>query len=1029
MYQSVNLSVPAASHLINISSPIPAMPLQASRRRVFDSVFSYPAAKPISIDSSGAASAAISFPLDTVTTTAHTTGTAAVGPSAAVASIDSPVHATCPSPEAEIAYSTFDEAWHSATAYLSFPDKPLIIEDLQHHGAGAGTGNSNSNRAYGGVVYDGAVADDIGLECEEMYDSGNDDDDDDDGAMEDVYRRYHKRTPAQAVLDNLAFVSSHRYERGLRDLKSWFLQEVRRHFLMNFRSPLSQVCHAAFNSIQLPLAFCIFHGLFVKLTLRFQLLSQKRPNVLRRLVRYLKLAQRVYSVAFEHYVLPYLDEEDRAHGTVQLSREMHSLFQYALPCDTISQLLSEEIFVKSRRILRVYPNARDAPELSSLGGSGAMEIDQDHDGASMAVKTGSGTSATILEDEYTTRCTNVLLHLLGGLQDVGFGGSSAQKSFAHVMNDLLTEFVTGSYSGRWESPSHNQDHLLSWLNDGFTPFVCSVVGVLQCAPQGSNSISTLARDQARWLDIGVSRLGALRVNELFDVIVEWDASRGAIEDLKHYTTNPATRSHLTSAFISTVTQRLLQPGASTIEILQMYVSIIRSFTQLDKRGVLLDRIAKPIRRYLRERDDTVKVVVNALLNNDEHMKNANPSAQQFGAPNTRGSADATLDLSDELAEAHKAASQNEDTGDLDWNDMNWQPDPIDAAADYKKSKHNDVIGSLVSLFESKDTFVEELRKVLGERLLRGKKKDKHELESSVLELMKLRFGDAALQSCEVMLRDVLDFQTFDSYIRMSPEFKVAQSRGMPDFRSRVLSHHYWPTLPNRTLKPPAPVAELQRRYEAGFERLKHSRKLLWVPTLGQAVVHLELEDRTFTDEVAPWQATVIYAFQGPPNTQNPDEGATRTVSDLAKELEMSEPLVRAACVFWAKKQILGEKRRDVYHVRENLAREDDKAREYEATQKEEQEDRGGEQAEADPEALAAVDETMAKMDLYWQFIVGMLTNQGAMPLQRITMMLRMVVPGGFPFKDEELREFLGLMITQRRLELAPGGNYKIVSSG
>lgn len=760
----------------------------------------------------------------------------------------------------------------------------------------------------------------------------------------------------------------------------------------------------------------------MSLTLYCQLIRERPPNVLHRLVRYLKLAQRVYSVTFENYVVPYLDDEDKITGTIQLSREMHSLFHYALPCDSIFQILSDEIFAKARRILRVYPNAREPPELSP-GSSGAMELD--HDEVSMAVKAGSRTSTAIFEDEYMSRCTNVLLRLLRGLQDVGFGGSSAQKSFAHVMNYLLTEFIEDSYSGRWESPSHNQDHLLSWLNDGFTPFVCSVVSVLQCPPHESNPGSTFSRDQARWLDIGVSRLGALRVNELFDVIIEWDASRGAIEDLKYYTTNPATRSHLTSAFTSTVTQRLLQPGASTIEILQMYVSIIRSLTQLDKRGVLLDRVAKPIRRYLRERDDTVKVVVNALLNNDEQMKSAN-SSSQFGAPNTKSSADATLDLSDELAEAHKAASQNEDTGDLDWNDMNWQPDPIDAAPDYKKSKHNDVIGSLVSLFESKEIFVEELRKVLGERLLRGKKKDTHELESSVIEIMKLRFGDATLQACEVMLRDVLEFQSFDAFIRMSPGFRVAQSSGMPDFRSRVLSHHYWPSLPNRTLKPPAPIAELQRRYEIEFEKLKRSRKLHWVPTLGQAVVQIELEDRIFTDEVAPWQATVIYAFQEPANPQNSDEGVTKSVPDLAKELEMPEPLARAACVFWVKKQILGETRRDVYHVRENLAKEDDKAHQHEGTQNEEQEDRVN---VADPDALVAEDETMTRMNLYWQFIMGMLTNQGAMPLPRITMMLRMVVPGGFPFKDEELREFLGLMINKGRLELAPGGNYKLVSPG
>ncbi len=38
--------------------------------------------------------------------------------------------------------------------------------------------------------------------------------------------------------------------------------------------------------------------------------------------------------------------------------------------------------------------------------------------------------------------------------------------------------------------------------------------------------------------------------------------------------------------------------------------------------------------------------------------------------------------------------------------------------DYRKSKNSDVIGSLISLFESRDIFVKEFQKILGERLLK-----------------------------------------------------------------------------------------------------------------------------------------------------------------------------------------------------------------------------------------------------------------------------------------------------------------------
>jgi anaphase-promoting complex subunit 2 len=66
------------------------------------------------------------------------------------------------------------------------------------------------------------------------------------------------------------------------------------------------------------------------------------------------------------------------------------------------------------------------------------------------------------------------------------------------------------------------------------------------------------------------------------------------------------------------------------------------------------------------------------------------------------------------------------------------------------------------------------------------------------------------------------------------------------------------------------------------------------------------------------------------------------------------------------------------------------------------------------------------MVMYSQFVVSMLTNQGAMPLPRIAMMLGIVVPGGFPFSNEELREFLTSMVKGGRLELGHGGAYKAV---
>lgn len=46
-------------------------------------------------------------------------------------------------------------------------------------------------------------------------------------------------------------------------------------------------------------------------------------------------------------------------------------------------------------------------------------------------------------------------------------------------------------------------------------------------------------------------------------------------------------------------RRLLHPGADTKMILQQYVSIIKCLRIIDPQGVLLFKVADPIRRYLR----------------------------------------------------------------------------------------------------------------------------------------------------------------------------------------------------------------------------------------------------------------------------------------------------------------------------------------------------------------------------------------------------------------------------------------------
>ena len=594
------------------------------------------------------------------------------------------------------------------------------------------------------------------------------------------------------------------------------------------------------------------------------------------------------------------------------------------------------------------------------------------------------------------------------LQSVGFGGFQAQRVFAEVMSGILTSHIKSTYAGVWTSPSNVVENLRDWVKDSFSRFVVEILSSMKTTDTGADrSVEVTHADVDRWQELGVNRLGALRTDELFDVIVQWEnGSQGAIEDLKHYVTTPSSRTYLTTTFSNVVSYRLLQPGASTTEIIQVYISIIRAFTLLDSKGVLLDRVARPIRRYLRERDDTVTIIVGGLLADPEDESSVT---------------DVLPELAIEMDRSTAMKGEDEaDDGGLDYDDMNWMPDPVDAGPEYKKSSNSDVIGSLISLFESKEVFVKEFQNILGERLLQ--KEYEFDREIRVLELLKLRFGEAALQACEVMLRDILDSRRVDMWIRKDKTLDLIDESAL-ELHSRILSHLFWPSLRSETFLIPAEVESLQARYSAGFENLKQSRKLTWLNALGQVTVTLDLEDRTVTEEVQTWQASVIHAFQPLPS-ETSSTPITRTFDDLLDTLQITDPLLHNALTFWIGKLVLKQTSSSppTYTVLETLSDED--AAHPGTTSAAIAAAAESATSAAAPAVLSEHEVTREKMEVYWQYVVGMLTNGGPMPLQQIVMMLKLTVPGGFPFGNEELKEYLEEGVRGGKLDFA-GGVYRI----
>ncbi|KAK3366943.1 hypothetical protein B0T24DRAFT_558323 [Lasiosphaeria ovina] len=734
------------------------------------------------------------------------------------------------------------------------------------------------------------------------------------------------------------------------------------------------------------------------------------------------------------------------------------------------------------------------------------------------------------DDDLNAMAARQRLHeLVEQLHNVGLAGERFQILFAEIMDSMMSDFVTGAYAGVWGASDTQSFSAATAMNTisrtagaSFTsPCILSLgdwvenhfsrlsLEVLSRVSPGAASPVKLS-DVKTYQSLALGRLAALRISELFDIVLAWPSSRGALDDLRATITTTARRLQLTASFSHALQTRLLHPGCSTLEILRTYITIIRTLHALDHSKVLLGHVESSLQLYLCQREDAVRILVTGLLASAEELRVArkyNETAKkpierrsQAGhtgtenrrgpepgpfmtpavgrgyreTPGTRKRQDSTPEA--EPGDAEKAARDLSSTKlielalilndplqsrraspedeDLDWNDMTWVPDPVDAGANYKRPKSEDVIGTLISALGSEDVFIKEFASVLADRLLTDPANFDQELR--VLDLLKRRFGEAAMQNCDVMIKDVRDSRKVDTLIRRerkdrhegkalaTPGGQALSAQGAKEmeYHARILSRLFWPNLDREHFLLPTPIVEEQKQYESGYQGLKSGRKLTWLNQLGQARVELELRDRSVTVDCTTVEATVIYAFQDP-DAEDENSSVRRSVDELYAQLQMDEDMIAAALTFWVAKGILRRVQHDVYAVAEtqaatanadsssvaNAGSSGAVAGQQPGTAMSTAEDKedGGESprktAGGKPAGASAKEQERRAM--YWQYICGMLTNASAtMPLGQMAMMMKMLISDGFPWSNEELQEFLGEKIADGELEVV-GGKYRL----
>ena len=181
-----------------------------------------------------------------------------------------------------------------------------------------------------------------------------------------------------------------------------------------------------------------------------------------------------------------------------------------------------------------------------------------------------------------------------------------QRIEKHVADTCSGSF-TASYMG----------NLSNWLDTVVMLWIRLIYSAETVGVACSDEINaTLANFRQRLAHFLYETYTRSRIDQLFNIIIEFPESQPAVEDLKECLEKTDLRSYLTKTLKNELETRLLILGVDTTNILTAYIAAIRALRVLDPSGVLLEIVCEPVRKYLRTRDDTVRCIVQSLIDDN-----------------------------------------------------------------------------------------------------------------------------------------------------------------------------------------------------------------------------------------------------------------------------------------------------------------------------------------------------------------------------------------------------------------------------
>ncbi|CUM65156.1 uncharacterized protein PRCAT00002783001 [Priceomyces carsonii] len=454
-----------------------------------------------------------------------------------------------------------------------------------------------------------------------------------------------------------------------------------------------------------------------------------------------------------------------------------------------------------------------------------------------------------------------------------------------VCSDVLNEPFLEKIKGFVENEIWPSFHIIMTLSNNDQIFLYDLIKIA-CDELVSLRISEIYKMVH---DYPQSKISLFELYQCLNYSIPQTNIKTRFSTLMNYSTYSQAyqRTTLVETFIQRCNENLLHSGTNTVDVITTYTKTIRAFLIIDPKGVLLDKVIRPIRRYLKTRDDIIIKLVHGLLDDSD----------------TNELRDLAVELRRQDSELFSKRIVIDENIDL-----HWTPDPIDALPDFKKGKLTDIIESLISIFDSKDIFINEFTKLFSERLIKQFDYNVDEIVDYLL-LLKLRFGKNEFTTLDVMIRDIKESRLINDLLYSR------SSSPQSNFQSTILSHNYWNHLmesisaQNDNFKLPESIYQDFKNFSDSYLELKKGRYLKLLPHLGLVKIELSLNNKTLNFETSPDRASIITLFN--------DKSDPLLLDFVVQELKMTPFIASQALQFWVKQEVLLEVTRDLYIVNED----------------------------------------------------------------------------------------------------------------